>query len=277
MASLSGYKPKVFITNPITRDELIKWNKNKLENPRTSRRISNDSKVYKYIDNEYNKIFKLELIDSIDDKDPITLTPFWIIKDDKKIITYDNHHNLILYRDSHNLVRCFEKDSLEYLKAHKMNKHPITNEIIPEEVFNKVGIKDLETERKSKSINDYALEVFQKFSTISIFIDSEWFMNLDKNKLLKFNYELRDFYAQNLSNSQKNDISKEKLMSFTNSDLEDKSNNEIQKYLLDQMNIMLDTKKEETRYMANYILVGALGIVIPDIKELYPDIAYSFV
>lgn len=268
--------PKVFTTNPITRDELIKWNKNKLENPRTSRKINPDSKVYKYISSEYESHFKLELIDSIDDKDPISLTPFWINKDGKKIIVYDNCKNLILYKDSHNLIRCFEKDSLEYLKAHKIKNHPITNDIIPEEIFNKVGIKNLEEDRKMKTIKDYALEVFQKFSAISIFIDSEWFMDLNKDKLIKFNYELRDFYNQNLSPSQKADISKEKILVLTDSNLSEKSINEIQKYLLDQINILLDTKKEETKYMVNYIVVGALGIVIPEIKELYPDFAFSF-
>jgi len=40
---------------------------------------------------------------------------------------------------------------------------------------------------------------------------------------------------------------------------------------------MLKCDKEEIKYMVNYIVLGALGIVIPKIKELYPDFVFAFV
>jgi hypothetical protein len=42
------------------------------------------------------------------------------------------------------------------------------------------------------------------------------------------------------------------------------------------MNILLNIEKDELKYMANYIIVGALGIVIPEIREMYPDFCFSF-
>jgi hypothetical protein len=39
---------------------------------------------------------------------------------------------------------------------------------------------------------------------------------------------------------------------------------------------MLKCEKEEIKYMINYIILGALGIVIPQIKELYPDFVFGF-
>ena len=39
---------------------------------------------------------------------------------------------------------------------------------------------------------------------------------------------------------------------------------------------LLLSKKEEYKFMINYIVVGALCIVIPEIKEMYPDFSFSF-
>ena len=50
----------------------------------------------------------------------------------------------------------------------------------------------------------------------------------------------------------------------------------IQLYILNEISILLDVQKEELKYMINYILIGALGIVIPEIKELYPDFSFCF-
>ena len=33
---------------------------------------------------------------------------------------------------------------------------------------------------------------------------------------------------------------------------------------------------EGLKYMINYIIVGALSLVIPEIKENYPDFCFSF-
>ena len=58
--------------------------------------------------------------------------------------------------------------------------------------------------------------------------------------------------------------------------MEEDSLEDIQKYLLGQLKVLLSCEKEDYKYMINYIIVGALGIVIPEIKEMYPDFSFSF-
>jgi hypothetical protein len=288
-----------FIIKPVTQTELIKWKSSPLLNPRTNRKISEKGEIYKYLKKKYNEEFpvitkqesltkkpkvkediqiepELSLNDSVDDKDPISLTVFWLEEDGKKKIVYTNLSSLILYKDTHNLVRCFERESLEYMKAHNINKHPVTMDDIPLDVFTRITAKNLEIEKQTKTINDIALEIFQKFSTLSIFIDSEWFISLDKDKLLKFNYEIGDMYKHNFSSSQIKEISPRILFSKSNAELEIMPIEEIQSYLLQDMDDILNVKKEELKYMCNYLLVGSLSVVIPDIRDLYPDFCFSF-
>jgi hypothetical protein len=283
-----------FNKKPITVNELLKWKNNPKINPRTNRKISKEGDLYKYLSIEYNKHFPqmkaesenkenvqirkdYKLEDSVDDKDPITLNIFWKIQNGIKVVVYENMNDLIFYKDSHNLLRCFEKETLEYLKAHKISKHPVTQDEIPKEIFELVVEKNLEEERKQMSVSEKAFEVFQKFSTLSIFIDSEWFMDLDKNKLKKFHYEASSFYKENLSESQRSYISDEdKLFNLSENEIDKLTLEKCQLYMLNNIDILLEVKKEELKYFINYILIGALGIVIPTIRDLYPDFSFSF-
>ena len=273
--------------------ELIKWKSNPELNPRTNRKIKEEGKIYKYLKNCYDIKSKLkynqELItinkpivdetiyslnDTVDDKDPISLNVFWIKEEGNKKIIYSDISSLIFYKDSYNLVRCFERESLEYLKAYNFNKHPITMEEIPIEIFKNICAKNLKKEKKT--INDIAFEVFQKLATLSIFIDSKWFMDLDKKNLIKFNYEISDMYKQNFSSYELKEISNKILFSKCNNELDIMSISHIQNYLLVDIDILLSVKKEKLKYMCNYLLVGSLSIVIPNIRKIYPDICFSF-
>lgn len=279
---------KSFTNKCVSIPELIKWNLNQTINPRTNKNITEKGKIYKYLQKRYNIEFpELEsfdkineitysLIDSVDDKDPISLAIFWVEEEGKKKIIYSDISSLILYKDSHNLIRCFERETLEYLKAHNINKHPVTLDDIPEYVINKIKAKNLDENKKLQTLNDVALEIFQKFSSLSIFIDSELFMNLDKEKLIKFNYEIKDVYKQNFTHEQLKEISNKILFSKSNNELEKMHIDEIKKYILLEMDVLLSVKKEELKYMCNYILVGTLSIVIPIIKEMYPDFCFTF-
>jgi hypothetical protein len=287
-----------FHGNPVTNIELIKWQSTPLKNPRTGRKISEKGDIYLYLKNEFDKAYpdirtliknnkstkkivpiieEFKIEDIVDDKDPITLAIFWIQDGPNKKIMYEDKNNLIIYKDSRGLIRCFEKDSLEYMKAHNILKHPISYEDIPNSIFENITAKNLEEERQEMTINDIAFETFQKFSNISIFIDSIWFMDLSKDKLIKFNYEIKDMYHQNFNKTQMKEISNvNDLFILDNNNLEKKNIDEVRKYLLDQMKIILDVKKEELKYMCNYLLVGSLSIVIPQIRDLYPDFCFSF-
>jgi hypothetical protein len=43
-----------------------------------------------------------------------------------------------------------------------------------------------------------------------------------------------------------------------------------------QMKMILKCEIEEYRYMINYIILGALGLFISEIKELHPDFSFNF-
>lgn len=216
-----------------------------------------------------------KLLVCIDDRDPISMNIFWTESENKRTIIYPkkNIKNLVFYTDSKSKVRCFEKESLQYLKTYKIFNHPVTGEMIPMNLFDNIEIICIDNEKTNE---EYALDVFQYFSKISIFIDHHWFLNLNKVQLIKFHYEMKDFWLQNFSEDQKKDINTNPILAKDANELERDDINTIQLYLLNQMKMMLSCEKDEYKYMINYIIVGALGLVIPDIKDLYPDFAFAF-
>lgn len=221
---------------------------------------------------QYNK-----LLNCHDDRDLISMNIFWIEDSDGKKVVYPETEldNLVFYTDSKNLLRCFEKDSLSYMKTYFLTKHPVTQEIIPDEVFQNIETVRI-TQTEDKSIVSYALDVFQKFSNHSIYLDYEWFLELNKPNLLKFHNELKDFWKENLSLEQRKQITDSELFSKSTNSLFDESLEDIQKYLLNIIKILLDCKEEQFKFMINYIILGAFCVVVPKIKELYPDFAFDF-
>jgi len=221
---------------------------------------------------------KENILNSTDDRDPISMNIFWKEINGNKQIEYpqESFEQLVFYFDSKKLLRCLEKETLSYLKTYNLKLHPVTSEPIPDELFENLKLVDLVELEESKTLDAIALDVFQYFGKISIFIDHEWFMELNKDKLFKFNYELKDFWLQNVPDNQKIQVSSSPILSKSNDDFDGKSKEEIQRYLLEQIKIMLQCENQEIKYMINYIILGALGIVIPKIKELYPDFAFGF-
>jgi hypothetical protein len=221
---------------------------------------------------------KFYLCQSNEDRDPISMNLFWEEENGIKKVVYpdDNFINLVIYKDSKNIVRCIEIESLKYLKTYNLIMHPISQEEIPSIILDKIEKLDISKIENNKTIENMALDIFQYFSKISIFINYESFLQLNKSELFKFNFELRDFWLQNFSKKQRNDVSSDVILSKDQNSMEEYNLEDIQKYLLSQLKVLLSCEKEEYKYMINYIIVGALGIVIPEIKEMYPDFCFSF-
>ena len=209
-----------------------------------------------------NKSLYSLLNETIDDRDPISMTLFWVEIDGKRERAYpENINNLLFYKDSKG-IRCFEKESLMYMKTYNLFNHPITMEPIPDDVFANLDFVNM----ADKTIEEIALDTFQRFN--GFFIDYRWFLDLDKSKLLKFNYELRDIYEKNFDK-------KNFMMTKTSIELEIYNDiHSIQTYLLGELNMLLDLSRENT--MVTYMLVGTLGLVVPEIKEIYPDYDFEF-
>lgn len=279
-------------SKPYSLNELELWKKNPTINPRTNKKIKINGATYIMIEKEYNQNKDLiekepiqntsslniinQLLQCEDDRDPISMNIFWIVKDNIKSIVYplEELNKLIFYTDSHKKLRCLEKESISYFKTYNILNHPVTMEPLPESLFE--TIKSVVLETTTISIDDTALNVFQIFAKKSIFIDYKLFMNLDKSKLLTFNSEIKDIWVQNLTPHQRNAISDNIIFNKSNSELSKYNLVDIQKYLLNDMTIALECNKEELSIMINYIIIGALGIVIPEIKENYSDVIFGF-
>ena len=117
---------------------------------------------------------------------------------------------------------------------------------------------------------------------ISIFVDSEWFLKLDVDKLLKLNYELKDFYVNNTDNETRVIMVPPNgdAFNFTNQQLKNECKGNklnIQKYLLDNINKVITSSEDEAMInLGNYLMIGGLAVVCPEIRDRYPDFVYSF-
>jgi hypothetical protein len=249
------------------------------------KKIKENGPIYKIIKKEYelNKnniessvlLILNKLLNCDDDRDPISMNIFWKENENIRSIVYplDQLDKLVFYNDKNNKIKCLEKESIIYLKTYNIFNHPVSMEPIPKELFDSIQTIEINI---NNSIEDYALNVFQLFTMKSIFIDYRLFINLNNNNLLKFNSEIKDIWNQNLTPNQKNIISKEPLFLKNNSELSKFNDEDIIRYFLKNIKIALECTKEEISLLINYIIIGALGIVIPEIKNDYSDVIFSF-
>ena len=270
---------KILNITPLSIEELNQWKNNPLINPKTKKKIKENSRTYNLLKKSYDSYISNISNESIilkcnEDRDLISLNLFWTEKDKIKKIVYpkDQLDQLIFYTDNNNKVRGFEKESLKYMKTYNITNHPISNEPIPKDILAQVDIFDLKEINKNKTIEHIALDVFQYFTKISIFIDHTLFLKLNKNQLLTFNYELSDLWLNNFNSSQKENISKNKILNKPNKILIKDNLKNIQKYLLNQMEILLQCNIKEYKYMINYVILGALGIVINIDPNYHPQL-----
>ncbi len=266
--------------------EILKWSQNKFVNPRTKRKIKENGRVYSLLKKQYDEYFpdNYTYLDSIENMDPVSLQNIWIMKNGIKEFIYPKPENLIFYKDNNNNVNCFEKETIQYFKHHKINTHPVTLDIIPRYIFDQVD--DIDGKNKDEllitTISQKALTIFQIFHNISIFINHEDFVNLNNDELDKLYYETLDFFNKNIpeehqeiirlnGNEAGKDIFNMLPIVFKDLEFENKQN-----YILDCFEFALNYKDENVIHMINYIILGGLSLVIPEIKEAYPDFCFQF-
>jgi len=242
------------------------WRENPNINPLTNKKIKPSGKIYRTY--QQINIQDLYAYECINEKDPISLNLFWKEKDGKRIIVHENIDDIIFYKDKNNKIRGLEKESIELMKGYKITQDPITKEELPLYIFNDITPK-LQINEADKTSHDLSFDVFQLLSNMSIFIDFTLFLELDRIKLLQFYYEIKDLYSKNLNKETKLLINK--LFKMTKNEVEKLNINDIQIYLLTNIKKVLELNNN----LLSYILVGALSLVIPIIKELYPQ--YCFI
>jgi hypothetical protein len=212
------------------------------------------------------------LNETIDNKDVISLNEFWIIKDSVKNIIYKDIDNLIFYKDSNNYIRCFEKESLEYMLGYNIINHPVTGELFPSIIFSNIISKKMILEEE-KSISELTLDVYQLFSNNSFFMDHKLFLNLSKNNLIELYFEFSNLYNSNFSYDQRCDISIS-IFLLTCDTLSTMPIDEIQKYIIINIKILLENSNKKYKYMINYVLIGGLSLYIEEVGILYPSFSF---
>ncbi len=260
--------------------EIIDWYNNKNINPRTKRKITEKGKIYDFLKNKYKTIFPNDInFFEADHIDPVSLSEIWVFRNNKKEFVYPDYQNLVLYKDKNNTVNCFEKDTINYFIHHKINTHPVTSIEIPKEVLNLIEYKEIIV---NKTIEEHALDVFQLFNNISVFLDHKEYVKLTEDKLNKLYYETFEFFHQNLPDIK---IQKIKTLGKDNNldiyEIEceifnEKHFEEKQKYILDIFKFLLEFKDDDIKLMIYYIILGGLSLFIQKIKTDYPDFCFSF-
>ena len=254
--------------NNIDIYDIMTWSQNKTYNVITKRKIKANTLKYKLFEKKYNEYFPnmYSYIDSIEDRDPISLEIFWIEEKGIKKMIYKNLNDLYIYREN-NIVHCFELSSLQYMKQYNIYYHPITMDTLPQYIFDNITINIIE---KQISIENKAKNIFNLLSNISIFIDSIHFLKLKDKMVDKLYYETYSFYQENII-----EITKLEVNTFNIKPCEFYKKQNKYNIILDCYYQLLTTNIENIKYMVCYIIVGGLSTVIPVVKKLYPDISYS--
>lgn len=268
------------LKNGISIQELLDWNINKNTNPRSLRKIKSDGVIYKNYKKTYEEIFpdNFNYFDA-NEKDPVTLEEIWVNRNDKKTFVYPNYKNLILYKDNENFINCFEKETINNFVTQKIKIHPSTFIEIPEHVFELIEYKEVVVE---KNIKERTLEIFQIFTNISIFIDHDDFLKLDDEKLGKLYYETHDFFYKNLDEclilqiKQFSNKKNKNIYYLDPCEYKEIAYDKKQEVILDSFEMLLTFNNEQIKCMSYYIILGGLSLVIPKIKDQYPDFCFSF-
>ena len=253
-----------------------------------------DEKVLEKIKKVAGPCYKNPLL-SHNNIDPISQENIWITQTDNiKILAKDiPYYMLFSYKDDDGFIRCFNIESIKGLIDENIFKHPVTGKQIPANVIEnaKTHIEILQNEGilnnnisitnnlTEESIKQLVFEIFAKFHPMNIYLKDEWFLNLSIEQLNKMYYETREFFAQNITASNKIRLVPPNGIAFDQDpdELKTKDKIIIQHSILtniDKIISLCDDKSLQT--MGAYIALGGIATVSEIVRECYPHIAYTF-
>jgi hypothetical protein len=124
-------------------------------------------------------------------------------------------------------------------------------------------------------VKNFALKTFQLFNKMSIFIDSKYFMELNKYKLLRLNYEINRLWNSNFTIEQQKEITNN-YYNMPSYDLNSYSIDMIQLHILKNIYLLLKSNNIKYKHLINVMILYSLAIIIPEIRSLYPDLILIF-
>lgn len=251
----------------LSKSQLINWKFNSNINPRTNRKIKKDGNIFKKISKQYDNTFNFDVNNIEDYIDIISQERFIILENKEKRWVYEDIDKLDFYKED-NIVRVFTKDSLGYMKKNNINNHPISNKTIPYDIMNIKQINIID----DNNIVNITRNFFQKLSKHSIFINDNSYLNLDENMINKLDYEITSIYYSNIPEETRKIVDKDdKLFKNKPENLEN-----LKIFIIKNMDILLEKIPNDMKIFSYYIIVGALGLVIPEVKEDYPNYSFNF-
>jgi hypothetical protein len=216
-----------------------------------------------------NKTIEELLYDTCDNKDPISQTDIWIIENNEKKIVFpkENYNKIRFYYESDTILRCFEIDTLRFMKTYNISKHPISYKIIPEYIFNDIEIYN----DNDIPISILASQVFNLLTDSYIYIEYKTFLELSKEQLCVLYNEFKSLWINNLTQSIRDEISNNilNIRNIYNYSLE-----ELQRYLLNQIKFLLEYESNY-KFMIINIIIASLSIVMVEVRNDYYDFDFN--
>jgi hypothetical protein len=215
-----------------------------------------------------------------------------------------NFHQFLSYKDTDGFVYGFDIISLHnlFLKSKDINavKNPYNRNIIPEAVIKtiksvvrisrilKIKINlhyedDTQNLPMEKALELRALQLFQHIDALGNYSNSQWFLSLNRNQIIKFVRELNDIwnYRAQLSNEIKRNICPPNGDPFRNVSIQ-YLNTEAELFNLKKLVLELMEKfvnsgiNDDSKSLGAYYILGALTLVNTEAATSLPWLFQSF-
>jgi hypothetical protein len=213
-----------------------------------------------------------------------------------------NFHQFISYKDFDGFIYGFDINSLHnlFLKSDSEIKNPYNRNLIPETLFKdirslirlgrilKININlnfedNIKNVSNEKAIELRALTLFQNIDALGNYSNSNWFLSLNRNQLIKFIRELMDIwnYRAQLSIETKRDICPPIGDPFRSLSIQYIVNEQnlwnIKKVMLEIMEKLVNCGIDrDNKALGAYYVLGALTLVNGEAATSLPWLFQSF-
>ncbi|XWV26519.1 hypothetical protein QJ857_gp0548 [Tupanvirus soda lake] len=260
--------------------------------------LANDEEYSEVISKLIGPVFD-DITVSEDEQDPVTFDEIWTIKDGVKIPASVNKYYLFSYKDSKDKIRCLTIFTMYSMINENNLVHPVTMEEIPNKDVKrakklidlyqtKLGLFKEDDSNLSPEfkLRNRLTKLFKQFHIHSIYLEENWFLNLDdKSKLYKIIKETEKLVSNNIKTInptlhgfkvfQKREPSKKygkpsKTLQPKIDD--DDSIFKLQEYIVGEWEKLIQAADTPQNQVPIWILALGLSFVVPEVKQKYPDL-----
>lgn len=223
------------------------------------------------------------ILDSVDDIDPVTFDTFWKVVDNKKIDVYKNRYFLFSYFDNSNRLRCLTIFTLYDMYKNNQYIHPITCEELSQDnitraeklisiytnELNLFSLMNIDSDNTPEvNLENKTTSLFSSFNKYNIYFEDNWFLKISSiNNLKKILSESIILIKNNLSDNKEVIEVVNKKLKLDNSDVIN-TKLEILSLWEDVVNLIDLTKNQLPVWIIGYVL----SMFEKDILLKYPTI-----